>query len=214
MEFDIRSMKQRALNIMTTSQRSVWVVGAIWELLACLYMFLIILVCNIAQIQGILLTLIMIEIIYGFFRNSFKWYCMKAAREEKCEWTSILSNISTKPIGQVLLGIIKIICYTVGYACCWIGFFVPFYGFRFSIYIMKDEKVNPFQAISMSIRLLKGHLVELIKLDVSNLGWAALMICTLGVAGFFVKPYMSLIYTEFYDYLKGQYELLWQEERR
>lgn len=91
---------------------------------------------------------------------------------------------------------------------CYIGFFIPFYCLRFVIYIIRDEEISFFQAIKMNTKILKGHLAELIKLDLSNIGWVALMICTFGIAGFYVKPYMSLIYIEFYDYLKGQYELL------
>ncbi len=77
-----------------------------------------------------------------------------------------------------------------------------------SSYIIKDEDVNVFQALGKSHKLMKGHYIELIKLDISNMGWFLLMIFTVGIIGFYVIPYTSIIYAEFYDYLKAQEEFL------
>ena len=63
-------------------------------------------------------------------------------------------------------------------------------------------------ALGKSKKLMKGHYAELIKLDVSNMGWFLLMIFTAGIAGFYVIPYTSIVYAEFYDYLKAQEEFL------
>ena len=63
-------------------------------------------------------------------------------------------------------------------------------------------------ALGKSKKLMKGHYAELIKLDVSNMGWFLLMIFTAGIAGFYVIPYASIVYAEFYDYLKAQEEFL------
>jgi len=57
-------------------------------------------------------------------------------------------------------------------------------------------------ALGKSKKLMKGHYAELIKLDVSNMGWFLLMIFTAGI------PYTSIVYAEFYDYLKAQEEFL------
>ena len=53
---------------------------------------------------------------------------------------------------------------------------------------------------------MKGHYIELIKIDLSMLGWLLLYIITAGIAGIYVLPYASMLYAEFYDYIKGQYE--------
>ena len=73
--------------------------------------------------------------------------------------------------------------------------------------IYDNDDIGVFGAFGKSMKLLKGHYMELIKLDISNLGWFALAFFTSGIACFYVKPYTTLVYAEFYDYLKGQAEL-------
>ena len=75
------------------------------------------------------------------------------------------------------------------------------------MFVVKDGENNPFMALRESKRLLKGHYMELIKLDLSNLGWHSLNIITLGVASVYVRPYMAIVYAEFYGYLKAQENL-------
>ncbi len=82
----------------------------------------------------------------------------------------------------------------------------PIYWFRFAPYVLRDENIGIFGALAKSKKMLKGHYAELIKLDISNLGWYVLMYFTFGIASFYVKPYTAIVYAEFYDYLKAQAE--------
>lgn len=208
MEFDIQAMKQRARGLMTGAYKNLWAVGVMWVILACAYWVADIMLCYTENGIIICFGFLAIEIICGFFRNGFKWYCLSVAREENVFLRDVGSLFITKPVGQLLLNLLKTICYFIGCMFLWIGSLIPFYCFRFAVYIMRDEGINPFRAVDKNFKLLKGHWSELIKLDVTNIGWILAMLCTCGLAGIYVKPYMTLVYAEFYDYLKGQYELL------
>lgn len=151
--------------------------------------------------------MIIAELVYINIRSSCNYYCLMLAREEKTKISDAFSAFKEKPVQVFFLGIIRDICYLIGMMLLYIGYFVMLYWFRFSVYIIKDEGCNPFKALGKSKKLLKGHYVELIKLDLSNIGWFALMFFTFGLAGFYVKPYTTLVYAEFYDYLKAQNSL-------
>lgn len=209
MEFDIHSMKQRAKGLMGTIKPSPWIAGVIFCIMALVYE---IVYCVLAYITGndgmrFLLYWAIAELVYLNLRSSCSLYGLIVAREQESSISDCLAAFKEKPVSYFILGVIKDFCYCIGIMFCFVGFFVPFYLFRFSVYVIKDENVGTFQALGKSAKLLKGHYVELIKLDISNLGWFLVVIFTYGIANFFVKPYLALVYAEFYDYLKAQQEL-------
>lgn len=209
MDFDIISMKQRAKDLMRTTKPSIWIVGIVFGVLAFAYViFDIVVLAALGDDMGkAFLVMLIAELVYLNIRSSCNFYCLMAAREEKTNISDVFAAFKEKPIQVFFLGVIKDTCYLIGMIMVYVGYFLVLYWFRFSVYIIKDEGCNPFEALGKSMKLLKGHYVELIKLDLSNIGWFVLMFFTLGLAGFYVKPYTTLVYAEFYDYLKGQAEL-------
>ena len=209
MDFDIVSMKQRAKDLMRTTKPSVRAVGLILGALAFVYVIFDIAIMpnNASDVGKYLLIMLIAELLYLNIRSSCNFYCLKVAREEKTNISDAFSAFKEKPIQVFFLGIIKDICYLIGMILFGVGYFVPLYWFRFSTYVLKDEGCSPFKALGKSKKLLKGHYFELIKLDLSNIGWYVLMFCTFGLAGFYVKPYTTLVYAEFYDYVKAQNSL-------
>ncbi len=209
MDFDIKSMKLRAKELMRGTKPSPWIAGIVFGGLVLIFEIFLYLVINNEDIEfgRTLIFILLAEFIYLNIRSSCNWYCLKVAREEKTTISDVFSAFKEKQLSVLVFGIIRDISYVIGALLFWVGLIVPLYWFRFGVYIIKDEKCNPFKALTKSKKLLKGHYVELAKLDVSNLGWYALMIFTCGLASFYVKTYTTMVYAEFYDYLKAQNEL-------
>ena len=206
MEFDIISMKNRAKELMKNTKPSVWLVGFIFGIFAFGYVIIDSVILGISE-ENFTLQLILIvvaELIYLNIRSSCNFYCLKVAREEQTGISDVFAAFKEYPVQTFFLGLIKDVCFFIGMMLLYVGYFFVLYWFRFSVYVMKDEGCNPFKAMGKSKKLLKGHYIELIKLDLSNIGWFALMFITLGFVGFYVKPYTTLVYAEFYDYLKAQ----------
>lgn len=208
MNFDLSSMKQRAKSLMSKTTPSPYVVGVILGVIAFAYAMLqCFIMVEINTMQAVLYVLI-VELIYINFRTSMHWYCLKVTREEATKVSDAFLAFKTKQIKALFVGIIKEICIGMGICLFMVLWIFPFYWFRFATYVIyDDDSIGVFAALGKSMRLLKGHYGELIKLDISNIGWFLLAYCTCGLACVYVKPYTTLVYAEFYDYLKGQAEL-------
>ena len=204
MSFDIIAMKQRAKSLMKETKPRPALLGVIFTALLVLYWISIVISIAEAKVAFILLT----ELLYLNFRNCLNWYGLKVTRNDKTSFSDAFSAFINRPISAILYGVLRDIMYLIGFILICIGAIVPMYCFRFTSYILKDENINIVSAMKKSIILMKGHYVELFKLDISNLGWYLLMIVTFGIAGVYVKPYTSIIYAEYYDYLKAQQEML------
>jgi len=82
-------------------------------------------------------------------------------------------------------------------------------GFSYSqiYYIMRDNpEMKNNAAIERSMAMMDGHKWELFCLMLSFIGWILLGIITLGIAMFWVVPYMSMTMANFYEYVKDDYE--------
>lgn len=210
MNFDIVSMKQRAKGLLKQTKPSPWIAGVIWGVLVIGYIIAMFQVLSSETLDFgiVLLIMLAIEIVYINFRVSSHWYCVKITREEMTSVGDAFAAWMHKPLNALIVGILKDICVIIGFVLLFAPALLPLYWFRFSTYIIyEDEKISPFKALAKSKSMLKGHYMELIKLDISNLGWFALAVFTMGLGCFYVKPYLTLVYAEYYDYLKGQAEL-------
>ena len=202
MNFDMISMKQRAKALMKNAVPKPTVIGAFFAILVFAYYMLFFYVCESEKIWLLVIT----ELVYLNFRNCCNFYAVKVSREEQTSFGDCFSAFHKKPFKILLLSIVREILYGVGLCVMIVGVVFPIYWFRFAGYILRDEDVGIFKALAKSKKMLKGHYNELIKLDISNLGWYALVYCTFGVAAFYVKPYTAIVYAEFYDYIKAQNE--------
>lgn len=210
MDFDLISMKQRAKGIMSGTTPSPLLVGVILGVIAFAYVVVFYVIMAIPDDDSAmwLFYLTIAELVYLNFRTSMHWYCLKVTREETTQLSDAFLAFKRKPVQAFFGGLIKDICFIAGGCLFCVGWILPLYWFRFATYIIYDnDDVSVFGAFAKSMKLLKGHYMELVKLDISNLGWFALAFFTSGIACFYVKPYTTMVYAEFYDYLKGQAEL-------
>lgn len=195
---------------MNGTKPSPLLVGVILGVIAFAYVvvFWVIMAATDSESARWVLYLMLAELVYLNFRTSMHWYCLKVTREETTQISDAFLAFKTKPLKAFLIGLIKDICFLFGGCLFCVGWVFPLYWFRFATYVIYDnDDIGVFGAFGKSMKLLKGHYMELIKLDISNLGWFALAFFTSGIACFYVKPYTTLVYAEFYDYLKGQAEL-------
>lgn len=71
-------------------------------------------------------------------------------------------------------------------------------------YIVADKKdISSIEAIKKSIIMMKGHAIDYIILNLSLIGWILLVGFTFGIAYIWVGPYIQLVYTNFYEYVKS-----------
>ena len=76
-----------------------------------------------------------------------------------------------------------------------------------TFYILKDNPDLSFDAaIERSIAMMKGHKWEYFCLTLTFIGWVLLVIITFGIAGFWVTPYMSATFADYYEDLKAEFE--------
>ncbi|MCD8083513.1 MAG: DUF975 family protein [Clostridiales bacterium] len=203
MEFDIKSMKEREKEFMRVVKPSHWTAGAIFGGLGFLYAVLSFYLMS--HNKG--LIWLVIGLVYINIRKSRDLYCLKMAREESVILSDVFLAYKKNPVTFFVIGIIQDISYIIGSCVFGIGILVPIYLFRFSAFVAGDGERNPLKALNESRKLLKGHYKELIKLDISNLGWFFLKAITGGLSDVYTSIYVTLVYAEFYDYLKGQKEL-------
>lgn len=81
-----------------------------------------------------------------------------------------------------------------------VGYVIKICSYYLTPYIMAENpsmKAN--EAITLSRNMMQGHKWELVKLNLSFLGWDILRIMTAGLLGiFYVAPYKSMTYAEYY----------------
>lgn len=76
-----------------------------------------------------------------------------------------------------------------------------------TMYILKDCPELSFNAaIERSMAMMEGHKWGCFKLYLSFIGWVLLAIVTLGIALFWVAPYMSATFANYYEQVKAEYE--------
>lgn len=207
MNFDVISMKQRAKGLMRTVKPNPLLGGVF---VVAFGIIMVIIGGCIGNVKGVVPSLIyplVWLILHTLFMTSLKWFCLKATREEAMVGSDILLGFKEKQGKVLVVAIVKGLCIYLFMMLFVVGALLPFYWFRFAENIVKDDDtMNPIKALGKSMKYMKGHYIELIKIDLSLIGWWILYVFTCGIAGIYVLPYTSMLYAEFYDYIKGQYE--------
>lgn len=206
MNFDTVSMKQRARTLIKMAKPSPLLSGLVIVIFN-IVMMIILGKANNASASFYLIYMLVYTILSVMLTISLTWFSMKITREEQTVGSDILIGFKEKQGKVLIIAIVKGLCMYIGLAFFFVGALFPFYWFRFAGNIVKDDMTkNPIKALGKSMKLMKGHYIELIKIDLSFIGWWVLFLFTCGVAGIYILPYTSMVYAEFYDYIKGQYE--------
>lgn len=77
------------------------------------------------------------------------------------------------------------------------------YAYCFAPYLMvEDDSLTVREAMRMSRSLTRGHIPELILLDLSMIGWVILTLMTMGIGLVFLIPYQRTSRAMLYRYIK------------
>lgn len=72
-------------------------------------------------------------------------------------------------------------------------------------YILVDKNdVGVFEAIGLSVKMMKGNKWKLFVINISFIGWGILCLFTLGIGFLWLLPYINLTTANFYKDLKGE----------
>lgn len=208
MDFDIVSMRQRAKSLIKDKSTNGTVAGIIYMLLFMVYFIMLFALTMYAKPENFLLGWLVLELVICNFRNCTTLYGLKVSRDETASIGDMFLAFKERPITYIINGIAKEVLYILGLCFFIVGLVFPIYWFRFSTYIIKDEGCSFSTALSKSMKLIKGHYFELVKIDLSNIAWILLPFFTMGIAEYYSRPFLSVVYAEYYDHLKAQSEML------
>ena len=77
---------------------------------------------------------------------------------------------------------------------------VKAYSYAMTQYVLRDDpQIKYDAAIRRSMKLMKGHKMQLFLLDLSFIGWGILSILTLGIGFIFLLPYVNTAHAHFYE---------------
>ncbi len=207
MNFDIKTMILRTKSLLKEIKPSPLCAGVFPVMFTILWAVALFLAIG-HQNAVIGITALILWLISIFIHAGFDWYCLKIARAETPSLGSVFDGFRKHQFTVLLAGIIRVIMIAVMFILLYLPAVIAFYWLRPLNYIIMDNpNISAFKAIGESISLMKGHKLELFKLDIAFLGWHLLTLVTLQIAGIYTKPYTGVTYAEFYEHLKGQREM-------
>ena len=87
-----------------------------------------------------------------------------------------------------------------------ISAFVKSLSYSMTPFILYDNTEMGTKAIDLSMKMMKGHKMELFILYLTFIGWGILCIFTLGIGYFWLVPYINASLAGFYEEVKADYE--------
>ena len=143
---------------------------------------------------SILLTLLNTILNAGYFS-----YLMGIRKGWEMQYSSLLDGlyIAGKVIWCNILTGIKIFLWSMLFV---IPGIIASYRYRFALYnLIENPSLSVSEAIALSCRQTEGMKMDLFVLDCSFLGWSLVTILTGGVAGIWIRPYMTLSDLGYYE---------------
>lgn len=132
------------------------------------------------------------------------WIAMSIARGEETKVTDLFEpyGMFLKVVGLAIVQFIFIALWTL---LLIIPGIIKSFSYLLTFYILRDEpSIGILESITRSRQLMDGHKMEAFLLFLSFIGWALLVIVTLGLAVLWVGPYFSVTLAKFYDRVRGE----------
>lgn len=214
MLFDIKAMSVRSKEIIKESRENQLIVGALFVAVSFLIMSLMATAftkveANTGNPWGIYLVLVICLIIAEYFCIGFSWYYLKLVREQESCYKDVFSQFFENQGKAFLCSVLKTIIILLFSSLFFIPGIIAFYWLRPLHFLIKDGgDKSVFTLLGDSINLMKGHKMELFKIDVSLIVWHILNWVSCGMANIYVKSYVGIIYAEYYEYLMGIKEVM------
>lgn len=200
MDFDVISMKKRTKQIMKSTIPNVILLSIIPTLLPFIVTILDVSMLNLYP-KIFIVSYLVGTIIINMCNIGYISCILNAVQVKKFKWIGLFTGFYKKTIKIVIVIILKQIILAIGFLLLYVPAIILFYKLRFLYYELTNENKSIGRTFIDSMKLMKGHCIELFKIDVGFVGWYILNIVTLGLAGFYVKPLTTITYAEYYDYL-------------
>ncbi len=147
-------------------------------------------------LQGII-SLVLLPLLWGYIT-----FFLRLIRQEDLGYSHLFDGFSDYLrifFAELLKGI-----YTILWTMLFIiPGFIKSYSYSMTEFILKDHPdISGEEAICQSIRLMKGHKMDLFMIDLSMIGWLILSFLTLGIGFLFLLPYNYSAHAHFYEDLK------------
>ena len=132
---------------------------------------------------------------------------LECANGERWSFTYIFHGFTDCFGGSMILGFLEGVLIMLWTALLIVPGVIKSYAYSLAFYIQcENTEMEAIDCLHQSEDMMKGHKMELFKLDLSFFGWYRLGALCLGVGILFVIPYHELARTNFYLRLKNQKE--------
>ena len=128
-------------------------------------------------------------------------------RGEQLKAENLLGVFTAKYYKRTVILILLLMIYIVLWTLL---FFVPGIIKGLSYYLapfilIDNPEMSAEEAICQSMRMMKGHKMDLFLLQLGMLGYCLLSILLLGIPLLWIIPYYPVVYTNFYEDIKREY---------
>lgn len=150
-----------------------------------------------------ILAFIPILIVYGLYGGFFSFF-LKISRNEEVSCNELFKhkNLFWLSIGVTFLSVI--------FSYLWMLLFIipgiiAALNYSMAYFVIADNpEIGVMEALSTSKRIMKGHRVQYIVLNLSFLGWYIISYFTFGILLLWVAPYIMVTTANFYNEIKDQ----------
>ena len=197
---DRRLLKESAKKHLN-SNLSISILGFLIVLLITAFIVLFIAVNKIAIF--VVLFVLLSPIFVGYARFNYN-----LSKSEEGNISDLFPFADGRGYGRGLIGMFIYSIFLISWTVLLIGpGFYKAFSYAMTFFISQDSEfshLNGVQVITRSREIMNGHKLEYFDLLVSFIGWYLLVVVTLGLAAFYVIPYVQLAKAEFYLELKKE----------
>lgn len=167
---------------------------------------LAILVCFLAAvILGMASSLVVVGslVVAGPIAVGLAIFFSRLVRGEGVKIDNLFDGLNHSFGNSLVAGLIHTILISLGCLVIVPGVLLSLGWSQYSYLIREDPELDGWQCLNESYELMRGHKGEYFMLLLSFLGWYCLVILSLGLAWFYVTPYVAATKAAYFDYLKA-----------
>lgn len=168
---------------------------------------------NSPQVNWSTLFTVVVSLIYAVLEWGFAIMFLRNLRDQHFDELGTLFD-GFRDFGRIFLTLFLQGVYTLLWTLLLIiPGIVKAYSYAMTPYILYDDpELQGNAAIEKSMRMMRGHKLELFLLHLSFIGWALLCVLTLGIGLFWLVPYVQASQAAFYEDVKEEYLNMIQED--
>ena len=152
-----------------------------------------------------IITDIVSIVVSGLFTFGFTNFFLKISRGEEATSNEMFSKINMF-WKFIIVSLFTGLAVMAGFIFFIIPGIILALAFSQTMLILLDNpEMNATDAMKLSYNMMMGHKMDYFVLQLSFIGWAFLMIFTLGIGFFWLIPYMTVTECIFYNKIKEEY---------